>query len=331
MAKDSKYFIVGLFVLVGFVGLAGFFIWSSGRGDDRPVSRYIVYYTDPVSGLKKGASVQYRGITVGKVLDVRLSATQKDLIKVYIEVESRTPVRMNTTATLSMAGITGLVYIDLSTEVIDTQPPREVAGEPYPVVNGSGVQLAKVFQKVPEILAEVQEMAEKMNEFLSKEHLGSLDKTIQNVEEITGSIALLASEANVVQIGEILNNIRSIATELEDMSQQVNTVLSQQNIDQVNNALKDFSEVSIQTKTLVTKFNSTASEIETATRNLNAIMAQNSGNIEEFTRNGLREITDTVRDARQTIDEIKNLTEDIKKNPSQIIFKPTPSGVRIEK
>lgn len=116
MEKDARYFIVGLVVSIGMIALVGFVLWLAGTHESQDREMYTVYFTDPVSGLKEGASVQYRGVEVGKVLGVRLSNSREDLIKVDIAVKEATPIGQSTTASLEMFGITGLVYMELTTE-----------------------------------------------------------------------------------------------------------------------------------------------------------------------------------------------------------------------
>ena len=86
-----------------------FTIWIAGHGDARKYERFTVYFTDPVNGLRESASVQYKGVEVGKVIDIRLTPERNDLIKVDIEVEENTPIYAGTKASLAMMGITGMM------------------------------------------------------------------------------------------------------------------------------------------------------------------------------------------------------------------------------
>ena len=155
MEKDARYFTVGLLVSIGVIALVAFTLWLVGGDKGANKERYTVYFMDPVSGLTEGASVQYRGVEVGKVIEIRLSEKREDLIKVDITVEEETPIAQSTEATLAMFGITGLVYMELTTETGDRTPPSEIQGEEYPVLKGNGTQLAKIFQDIPQITKQV--------------------------------------------------------------------------------------------------------------------------------------------------------------------------------
>src|SRR4051812_37884379 len=87
LEKDAHYFIVGVFVTLGFLALVGFCIWLISPHEDHKLAHYTVYFNDTsVSGLNEGSGVHYRGVAVGKVEKMHLSHDRTDLIKVDIAV-----------------------------------------------------------------------------------------------------------------------------------------------------------------------------------------------------------------------------------------------------
>lgn len=165
MEKDANYFAVGVFVSLTVLALVGFLIWLAGVRTTGEYTRYTIHFTDPVSGLGDEALVKYRGIDVGKVVEMRIDTERADLIKVDIEVKEGTPVRAGTLAKLSSQGITGVSYIELETDRGDTAPPRQVANEAYPVLAGRGSSLAKFFDDLPEITRKFESAVSAIGEF----------------------------------------------------------------------------------------------------------------------------------------------------------------------
>ncbi len=148
MEKTGPYFLAGLFVSTLVLIMTGFLIWLISPHGDKDYTRYIVYFTESVSGLKEGASVQYRGVEVGKVMDIYLSPEHNELVKVNIEVAEDTPVRAHTRAMLGIAGMTGLVYMELTTMPDDMGSPQVRNNEPYPVLEGSGTQVSQILDNI---------------------------------------------------------------------------------------------------------------------------------------------------------------------------------------
>ncbi len=298
MEKDASYFAVGLFVSVTLVALIGFCIWLLGSHERGTYDNYTVYFTDAVSGLNEGASVQYKGVEVGRVTDIRLAPERADLIKVDIQVDETTPVRANTKATLNMLGVTGLVYIELRTDPGDNKPVAQVAGERYPVLNGSGTQLAKLFQEIPEITKQVRDIAERLGGVVTEENTKALSQTLQNVQTA---------------------------------SAHLNEILSARNADNLDKTLSNIAASSQDFRTMVKKWESTASEAQKAAASLSKVVTRNQANIDKFSQDGLEQITAMARETRRMTESIRKITDKLNEDPSQLLYKPNYYGVEIEK
>lgn len=297
MEKNSRYFLVGIFVTVSLLALTIFIIWLAGTHDARNYQRFTIHFKDPVSGLKNGAVVQYRGVDVGRVRDVRLSPRRNDLIKVDIEVDETTPISKSTEASLAQQGITGIVYIELTTKEGDTEPPQRVDGERYPVIVGRGTQLSKLFQDVPEISKQVLELSKKLNAVFDEETVASLSATFKNIEA---------------------------------MSRDMNGLLSEENVANTTITLRNAAEASEGVDEMVARFNKTADEIDQAVATLNGILNDNRGDIDRFTGSGLKEITEMSRETKKMAESVRRLADKLEQEPSRLIYQPNYRGVEIE-
>lgn len=298
MEKDAKYFIVGIFVSLCLAGFLAFIIWMAGNHDSHNYQHYTVYFTDSVSGLKEGATVSYKGVDVGKVTNIRLAPDRKDLIKADIEVANTTPVRAKTNASLAVLGVTGLVYMELTTDDNDTQPVPTIPGETYPVLQGNGTQLAKLFQDIPAITQQVLEMAKKINKLMDDKNMGSLDATLNNVQQMTQSMNELLSKENVANVSTTLSNFSQSSETLNDVAQ---------------------------------RFNKTANEIDKTVASINRIVTKNEDNVNRFSQDGLNQITSMTREAQKTAQSIRRAADKLTQDPSQILYKPSNKGVEIAK
>ena len=298
MEKKSHYFLIGIFVSLSLLAVTVFVIWLAGTHDARNYHRYTILFRDPVSGLKVGAAVQYRGVDAGRVRDIRIDDQQNDLIKVDIEIDEEIPLSNLSEASLATQGITGLVYIELTTKEGASAPPQRVAGEEYPVVLGSGTQLSKLFQDIPAISKQILQLTEKMNAAFDEDSQTSLQNTLKNVESITASVNQLLNEQNIANTSRALENI-SMAS--EDIGQ------------------------------IADRFNHTADEIDKAVANLNGIITDNRGDIDKFAGNGLRQITEMTAETKEMAKSIRKLADKLQQEPSRLIYQPNYRGVEIQK
>jgi len=131
METDKHYFFEGLFIIIFTVAAAIVAVWlgSTGRRDD---VTYRIRFPDSVSGLTAGDIVKYRGIDVGTVKSMTIDPDDSRLVLVDVRLRKDTPVKTDTRASLTMKGITGVVFIELNggdpaaKTLLEATPPDKV-------------------------------------------------------------------------------------------------------------------------------------------------------------------------------------------------------------
>lgn len=113
METDKHYFFEGLFIIVFSIAAALFAVWlgSSGHHDD---VIYRIHFPDSVSGLTAGDTVKFRGVDAGTVKSMRIDPDNSQLVRVDVRLRKETPVKTDTRASLTLKGITGVVFIELN-------------------------------------------------------------------------------------------------------------------------------------------------------------------------------------------------------------------------
>lgn len=299
MEKNGPYFIVGIFVMLGILGMIGFALWLGGSIDTKDYKRYTIHFKDPVNGLKEGASVQYRGVDVGKVTFVGLSKVRRNIIRVNVQIDPSVPVGAGTVAQLEVFGITGLVYISLSTDPNDDAIPQNIEGEDYPVIEGRGTQLSKLLSDIPNITEKISDTAERVNRVFADENIARLDAAIANIEILSRDMNGLLSTQNVETATETLKN--------------------------TSTAMQNLATLSAQSQELVVKLGQTADNIDAAATALRDVVNKNSPHVSRFTQEGLRDIEATSKAARKMADQIRSTVDKIGDDPGQLLA-PRESG-----
>lgn len=172
---------VGLFILgalalfvVGFLSFGGTNIFA------KP-SRFLIYFSESVSGLDPGAPVKLNGVRVGRVaaISVRYDKSSREaLVQVTCElnrniltdgaggqVDLTNPAKMQELidrglrARLNLTGITGLLFVELDFEDVHKYPanPRFMAG-PLPAVPAITSPISEVQQSIVEIVANLKQV-----------------------------------------------------------------------------------------------------------------------------------------------------------------------------
>ncbi|TAL33497.1 MAG: MCE family protein [Alphaproteobacteria bacterium] len=298
MEKSAHYFLVGLFVSLAIFFLFGFLIWLAGPHDKNDYNFYTVEFTDSISGLEEGASVQYHGVKVGKVMKMTMAPECFNLVRVDIGVDKQTPVREHTRVALETQGITGLVRLEMSTEDSDTKEPVRREGLKYPVLQGSGSQLYKALEDIPVITAQVRDITKKLDGLMDDQTMASMRATVANIENMTKDLNGLLTSGNVGNATLLLNNL---------------------------------SVSSAQMPEIMDHFKKASYQIDAASASVNSMLRRNRQSIDHFASEGLTQITAASREIKGTASSARKLADKLEENPSQLLYQPSAHGVEIPK
>lgn len=238
MEARVSYSLVGLFVLLlgAAVPVAG--IWlAGGVGERAERERYVVYLTESASGLHRDAQVTYRGVEVGRVVDIRIARQRANQIRLLLALDSDTPVRAGTTATLQVRGLTGGAYLDLTGGPADAPPLEPAPGEPYPEIPYRESLLGQLDTLLRRGMASLDGIAARLETVLSEDNADALSRLLRNGADLAEGLnadrarlqqTLAAAERALDRGGEAaarvpqtLASMERTLGELESMAERV--------------------------------------------------------------------------------------------------------------
>jgi phospholipid/cholesterol/gamma-HCH transport system substrate-binding protein len=210
---------VGLFVVIAGGILAGGLLWIAGSRLLRPVDTYTVLFRDSVSGLNAGSNVEYQGVIVGRVRDIRLTKDIPPQVAVIIDVEPGTPIRTDTFAALLGSIVTGIQYIQLQGGSAEAE-----ALPPGGVIRGDVTSL-QVFR---DRLTRIADLAVSILTRLD-EHVFTPENTAKVSEVVTdlGTVARSLSAAmETFQAEETGKNVAELVDKITEVTDNVNAVIT---------------------------------------------------------------------------------------------------------
>ena len=167
METDKHYFIEGLFIIGFSIAAALFTLWlvSSGHRDD---VLYRIHFAESVSGLAIGDAVKFHGVDVGTVKAMSLDAADQRRVQVDVRLRKESPVKTDTKATLSMKGITGVNFIELSGGAADAKDLVAVtpAGQ-IPEIPAEKSKLAVILEQLPKIIQKFSLIEDKVQKVVT--------------------------------------------------------------------------------------------------------------------------------------------------------------------
>jgi phospholipid/cholesterol/gamma-HCH transport system substrate-binding protein len=307
MEREANYAAVGAFVLLIALGAALFVYWYSGTRVHRTYDRYEIYFNGSVSGLEQGAPVRYLGVRVGRVIEMRIDPRDAGRVEVIAAIESTTPISTRTLAELDLQGLTGLLYIDLQ-ESPRGLPPS-IPSLRYPVIRAAPSQFDVLMTQLPRLSAAAGGVIERLNRLLSDRNIEDVSRSLDNLSQASSSLP-----ETVHNLNTLLVQLRAATTELTATARSARNVMD---------------TAGPQIVSTVRRLNAVADNLAQATDQLDRMVAENRADVRSFTRSSLPEIESFVREGRGAAQDIRQLSESLRQNPSQLLYQPAPAGVQI--
>ncbi|ALO47531.1 MlaD family protein [Pseudohongiella spirulinae] len=294
METRAHYILVGLFTLGTGIGALLFALWVTGAGSEREVNYYEVMFHEPVSGLSVGSPVQYSGIRVGEVEQLRLDPVDPRVVRARVRVLASAPIKVDTVARQTLLNITGAAAIELGEGLPESPLLRSDNG--IPVIEASPSSLAQLRLTSEEILLSASNLLERANTLLSEENAARVSRVLDNVVVLTDA---LAGQEQSLQDG-----IQSLAASGESL----NALLSR-----INDQMSRYED------TVYEGVTGTLDELQQATAQLNSLLTENSPAVTAGMQS-LNELGPAVRDLRSILTTIDSITRRLADDPANFVL-----------
>lgn len=308
MESKVSYTLVGVFVIILGAALATAVVWLTVGTQDKVYYPYKVYMTESVAGLNPKAAVKYRGVDVGEVVSIELNPANPEQVELLLNIQAGTPVRTDTKAVLTVQGITGLAYLELTGGSREAPPLTPTAESPVPVIESGPSLVARLDEAFTKMVNTFNDLSGPLSEAISNENVAAITRTLNNLQTITanmeGVTATFADRSET--IGKALDG--AVAA-LEDTS-QVSTRLAPL-LAQVSTGVEAVGEM---TKT-----------ITQTSRELGETVQESRKEIQRMARNTAPELNALLTELGQLADTLQRFVQELERNPRMLLL-GRPSG-----
>ena len=188
METKANFALIGAFVILSAIALMGFAFFMANSEFRRDFAEYDILFDGPVA-LEEGANVRYIGIKVGEVETVRINQANPSKVRVRIRIDANTPVKTDSKATIELAGITGVTFVQISAGSEQAGLLTRKPGETVPLIESKPTQFAEIIGGGQETLARVNRTLARVNDLLTDENIARVEATLENIEGFTGFLA----------------------------------------------------------------------------------------------------------------------------------------------
>ena len=298
---------LGIFVTAGaLLGVAAV-IWVGASKYFEKGARFATYFDESVQGLQRDSAVKYRGVDVGRVEEIRVAPDNR-LIEVVMKIRLRDDVEKDTVASLKVAGITGIVFVELDRRDPDEPDlsPRLAFASEYPIIPSKPSQIRQIFSGIDEILEKIRQV---------------------DLEGISKSVTRSAKAAEDLLSGprtqKVVANLESISANLDLTAARVEKITAEGRLEgiagEARAALAEARSLIAETRDEI-KALRLAETAEKANRAVDHL-ARTS----RTTARDVQVMSDNLRRASETLER---LLERLESNPSDLLFGSSPPAGR---
>jgi phospholipid/cholesterol/gamma-HCH transport system substrate-binding protein len=312
METRAHYVAVGAFVLavifLGFVAV----LWLGRTEFAEETKRYYIFFRGSVAGLNKGAQVQYNGIPVGRVIDIRVDPDNLEQIQTTVEIDtSIVDIKSDARAFLETNILNGISTIQVRGGTREASQLGPRPGRKYAIISSGRSELEEVKASLPELVADLKTAAHSLNDLLDERNRRAVSDTLQNVREITGALVDPSRE-----VSDVVDNTNKAVVELRSLLQTVERSYGEKGglKDQLSQTLGDADRL--------------AKNLIDASRQIQQLIQENRPGIRDFTHNTLNQVGDLVTDVQRFIAGMTRFAAELERNPPKLLFGDRREGYR---
>lgn len=319
MARKANKTLIGGFVLAALVLLVASIVYFGSGRFFREVTPAVLYFEGSVKGLSIGAPVDFRGVTIGAVKEVRLLADVERMelsIPVYIEIYSERVVRkggahvnqqqrlenfqnlidQGLRARLEVQSfVTGQLMVSLNFH--PSSPVRLV---------GDGSVL-----EIPTLPSTFEELSRTLQNIEFEEIMDNLNKAIAGIERVVSSADIQQTSQKVNELlGEVNQSVDNLSDRLGVLIDSSNRMVK--GIDNLVN------RVSTRVDPTFSSLNQTLESANAAARQADALMREVKGSVADDSLI-MTELAATLRNLSASARSIRSLADYMERHPESII------------
>jgi phospholipid/cholesterol/gamma-HCH transport system substrate-binding protein len=312
METRAHYVAVGAFVLavivLGFVAVV-----SLGRVEfAQDLTRYYIFFKGSVTGLSKGSLVQYNGITVGRVVDVRVDPDDLEKIQVTVEIDKDlVKIKTDARAFIDTNLLSGVATIQIRGGTREAKDLEPEPGHRYPIIAAGSSAFQHVTEAGPQLLDRLMVAVDNLNDLLNEQNRNAVSESLQNVRTITQAFVAPSKE-----VSDLVANANATVLQMTALLGHIDHSYASKGglKDEASQALNDFDRL--------------AKNLVDTNRQLQQVLQENRPGLHEFTQSTLTQVSDLVSDMQRFIAGLSRFVASVERDPARLLFGERREGYR---
>ncbi len=309
MNNKTNYSLVGFLVLFSLTLMIGFGYWLLKPSDDLEMKKYVIHFDESVLGLNLDAPVKFRGISVGKVIRLRINPNNSEQVEVLADILKTTPIKSSTVAQLTSQGITGLSYVNLTLGDNNAPSLQTQKGEDYPVIKTIPSLLIKLEKTFGDVSTNLSKTLASTKELLNEGNQKEITLLLKNSAIFMSKMNNLLDENTIHNFQGTMKNLNSTTKKLDKMMPRVEKFL--------NNSVEWEDKVSDSFKSIMGSYDG----IKTTMDLFEESLTRGDFNIKEISNDVIPTINSTLLEMQELMIKMQEAIDQYERSPGDILFK----------
>ena len=311
MENKAHAMAAGAFVLLVSGLLAVLALWLTRDTTQRDL--YELSTHEIISGLQPQASVNFRGVPVGKVEFIGFDTKVKGNVLVRVSIDRAAPVTQSVFATVASQGVTGLGFIQLDDTGQSAQrlSPNDADPPRIPLKTGG---LDKLIKQSEVVFKQLEQAGVQVNKLLSDDNQKQLVSAVGSLDAAASTMGNAASN-----VGKLSSNMNKIL-DAQLGPDKVNIPLLVKNVDGALTALKS---TAVQVSGTVAEIGVTARRLNEKGGPLDKLSEGGTAlatGIETFSAATLPKLAEVADETARAMRQLRRTVNAVDDNPQSLIF-----------
>lgn len=316
METRASYLLIGVMTIAAITAIFMFVFWTLKGELDRSFAYYDIVFEDSVAGLTTGGGVQFQGIPVGSVTDIRVDEDDPSRVRVTVRIQVRDDfsIRSSSEAALQSQGITGVSFVQIvggGAEGAPLPKIRDPDDENRPTIGSRRSYIQELFESAPEVVEQARATLQAVQNILSDENRELITGILRDAHEITSTVANRSDEIDttIASLSEFADSLGQTSDMLVGMADDVASIASTAN-ELLNEDVRE----------AIGSIDAAADAFALLATDADNVLRQNEDAISSFTHQGLSQIGYLVVEARQLISTLDRVAQRLESDPSGFLF-----------
>jgi phospholipid/cholesterol/gamma-HCH transport system substrate-binding protein len=311
METRANYAAVGAFVLAMVVLAFGAVIWLAGGQLDTPRAHYRIYFSGLVSGLREGATVEYNGVPVGKVEEVRIDPDNVALVRTTIATDPMLVIKRDAVATLQSNLLSGVSFVQISGGTQDAPPLKAEGNERYPVIRSVPSTLASVAASGPELVDKLNATVDRFSLLLDEKNRQALGESLENLRVVTAGLAQRNDD-----LAELAGNANAA------------TAAASKLLVSIERSYTGPDGIGTRLTTAITDFDKVARNLLDTNKQLQGTLSDVQPGLRSFSQRTLTDVGNLIAETRQLVASANRVVTTVERDPMSLLFGDRREGYK---